>query len=153
MSPKTNHLRVPVIFFHSHKALPFPGKRLRDTARLIYNREKIPGEQAVHVILCSDYFIKKLNTRFRKKPYPTDVLSFNYNDGGLIGEIYISLERGKIQARRYKVPYASEIERLFVHGMFHLLGFDHEKPGDRKRMEAKERPYITPQESQLKKGR
>jgi probable rRNA maturation factor len=134
---------APVVFFHSYKELPFPRKNLRTIAQLIYKQEKIPGRQAVHVILCSDYFIKKLNARFRNKPCPTDVLSFNYHENDFLGEIYISLQRAKIQANRYKVSFMNEIERLFIHGMIHLLGFDHEKPKERKRMEAKEEKYLT----------
>jgi probable rRNA maturation factor len=70
------------------------------------------------------------------------VLSFNYDDNDLLGEIYISLNRARVQARRYRVSCNNEILRLFVHGMFHLLGFDHEKPGDKKKMEAQESHYI-----------
>lgn len=134
---------VPVVFFHSYKELPFPRKNLRNIAQLIYKKEKISNRQAIHVILCSDYLIKRLNTRFRNKPCPTDVLSFNYDEEKFLGEIYISLQRAKIQAKRYKAPLMNEIERLFIHGMIHLLGFDHEKPKDRKRMEEKEGKYLT----------
>ncbi len=141
MSQKKKTDKVPIVFFHSFKALPFPRSRLRLVAKTVYEREKIPETRAVHLILCSDYAIKKLNARFRNKPYPTDVLSFNYDEPDLLGEIYLSLERGKIQAKRYGESYADEIERLFVHGLVHLLGFDHETPEDRKRMEAKERKF------------
>jgi probable rRNA maturation factor len=133
--------KVPIVFFHSYKNLPFPRNRLLAMVKKFYTREKIPKRQEVHLILCSDYFIKKLNGKFRNKPYPTDVLSFNYDEKNLLGEIYISLQRAKIQAKRYQETYADEIERLFVHGMVHLLGYDHEKPEDRKRMEAKEKKY------------
>jgi len=135
--------KVPVAFFHSYKSLSFPRSRLLAIANKVYEREKLPKTQAVHLILCSDYFIKKLNAQFRNKPYVTDVLSFNYYESDLLGEIYISLERAKVQARRYKETYADEIERLFVHGLVHLLGFDHETPGDRKKMEAKEGRYLS----------
>ena len=95
----------------------------------------------VNVILCSDYKIKKLNTDFRDKARPTDVLSFNYNDKDLLGEIYISLQRAAVQSKRYGSTFVEEIERLFIHGMFHLLGYDHETPTQRRRMEAKENAF------------
>jgi probable rRNA maturation factor len=132
---------APVEFFHAFNSLPLPQKRLRTIAAGFYKREKIPIRREVHLIACSDYFIKKLNDRFRSKPYPTDVLSFNYDEKDFLGEIYISLQRVKIQARRYGVSYENELERLFIHGMVHLLGYDHEKPGDRIRMEEKEERY------------
>jgi probable rRNA maturation factor len=138
-------IRPPTIIsiFHAYKILPAPKKRLKNIAQRIYAGEKIPARKCVHLIFCSDLFIKKLNTRFRNNPIPTDVLSFNYDENDFLGEIYISLQRAKIQARRYHVSYLNEIERLFVHGMFHLLGFDHEKPSDRKHMEDKEGRYIS----------
>jgi probable rRNA maturation factor len=70
-------------------------------------------------------------------------LSFNYDEDDLLGEIYISLQRAAIQARRYDVSYESEIERLFIHGILHLLGFDHETAPQRKRMEALENRFMT----------
>jgi probable rRNA maturation factor len=94
------------------------------------------------VIFCSDYFIKKLNGKFRNKPHPTDVLSFNYDEDDFIGEIYLSLQRAKIQAKHYSVSYEEEILRLFVHGMIHLAGYDHENESERIRMEAIEKKYL-----------
>jgi probable rRNA maturation factor len=138
---KNRNNSSPVTFLHACAGLAFPKKLLHERARQIYAREKIPAEKRLNVVLCSDHAIKKLNAQFRGKPCPTDVLSFNYDEDDLLGEIYISLQRAKIQARRYGVSYPSEIERLFVHGMFHLLGFDHETALQRKRMEAIEKRY------------
>jgi probable rRNA maturation factor len=134
--------KSPVIFIQDCKCGPFPKNSLNATARSVYRREKIHPGRKIHVIFCSDYTIKKLNSMFRGKNRPTDVLSFNYDDKDLLGEIYISLQRARVQARRYDVSYNNEILRLFVHGMHHLLGFDHERPGDKRKMEAKEIQYL-----------
>jgi probable rRNA maturation factor len=119
-----------------------PIDALNRLGKRIYSTEKILFSRATHVIFCSDYRIRKLNARFRKKNRATDVLSFNYDDPDLLGEIYISVERAGVQARRYQVTLTDEILRLFVHGMFHLLGFDHETEHDRRKMEAKEFAYL-----------
>jgi probable rRNA maturation factor len=63
-------------------------------------------------------------------------------DSDLFGEIYISLERAKVQSRRFGITYDDEIIRLFVHGFFHLLGYDHQGIKERELMESKERNYI-----------
>ena len=131
----------PVTFFHAYRGLAFPEQLLRARTKEIYSGEKIPERTCLNVVLCSDHVIKRLNTLFRGKPCSTDVLSFNYDENDLLGEIYISLQRAEIQARRYRVSYDSEIERLFVHGMFHLLGFDHKTAPQRKQMEALENRY------------
>jgi metalloprotein, YbeY/UPF0054 family len=128
----------PVTFFHACTGLSFPEKLLHACALQIYVKKKIPKKKRVTVVLCSDHAIKKLNTLFRSKPCPTDVLSFNYDEDDLLGEIYISLQRARIHARHYGVSYDSEIKRLFIHGMFHLLGFDHKTLPQKKRMETME---------------
>jgi probable rRNA maturation factor len=143
---KTKSLPVaahPVSVFHAYTKLPSSKKAILKTAVLIYKAEKIPSARATHVILCSDRAIHRLNASFRHKNRPTDVLSFCYDEPDLLGEIYISLQRAKVQAKEYGVSLANEIQRLFVHGMFHLLGHDHEKESEAKRMRRKERFYVT----------
>ncbi|HMD69527.1 MAG TPA: rRNA maturation RNase YbeY [Chitinivibrionales bacterium] len=135
-------VRNPVAIFHSYTSLPCPRNALIRTARLIYNRENIPFKQKTHVILCSDRAIQKLNAMFRHKDRPTDVMSFNYDETDLLGEIYISLQRARAQAKEYRVTYANEVQRLFVHGMFHLLGYDHETVRNGKKMRKKEMIYV-----------
>ncbi len=132
----------PLLLCHAYENLPCPGRLLLHTARLIYKNERIPRDRTTHVILCSNRAIRKLNAMFRHKDSPTDVLSFNYDESDLLGEIYISLQRARAQAEEYGVTYANEVLRLFVHGMFHLLGFDHETEADTKRMRRKEGKYV-----------
>jgi probable rRNA maturation factor len=133
--------RSPLVFYHDFKRLRFKKEPLVSCARSIYAREKIPASRKTHVILCSDYRIRKLNAMFRHKDRATDVLSFNFDENDLLGEIYISLERTAVQARRYKDTYDNELKRLLVHGMYHLLGYDHEAPADQKKMRKKESFY------------
>jgi probable rRNA maturation factor len=134
--------KLPLIVFHDYKALSYPKKSIITTAKRIYKREKLSILKKAHVILCSNIKIKKLNSMFRHKNRATDVLSFNYDDNDMLGEIYISLQKAKTQAKEYKVTYDNEVLRLFVHGMFHLLGFDHETEKDKKKMQAKENIYV-----------
>ncbi len=132
----------PVFVFHEYRKLPYPQKSIITAAARIYRTEKLPFSKKTHVIVCSDRAIRRLNAMFRNKDRPTDVLSFNYDENDLLGEIYISLQRAKVQAREYKVTYNNEVLRLFVHGMFHLLGFDHETKKDKERMQEKELRYV-----------
>ncbi len=133
---------VPLTIYHEYISLPFPKTRLQQLAKKIYTNEKVPPESSVSLVLCSDYRIKKLNSDYRDIHRSTDVLSFCFGDSDLLGEIYISLQRAAVQARRYGLSYDDEIIRLFVHGMFHLLGYDHMEEPARTIMEAKERKYF-----------
>jgi probable rRNA maturation factor len=132
----------PLIVFHAHKPLSIPNKDISLTANRIYRNTHLAFSQKTHVIFCSNRAIKKLNAMFRNKDRATDVLSFNYNEKDLLGEIYISLQRAKTQAKEYKVSYKSEVVRLFVHGMCHLMGYDHENEKDKIKMQKKENSYL-----------
>jgi len=142
MKSKTGVDCGEILIHHDFTSIPVPRVLLVKTARRIYVLEKVPVSRKTHVIFCSDRAIRRLNSTFLGKDRATDVLSFNYDDADLLGEIYVSLERASVQARHYQVSCDNEILRLFIHGMFHLLGFDHEKPGERRKMEAKESQYL-----------
>ena len=74
---------------------------------------------------------KNLNLQYLGKNYPTDVLSFPFNeelpDGFYIGDIFICYPIAKIQAKENNVSLQEELFRLMVHGILHLQGYDHEK--------------------------
>lgn len=77
-------------------------------------------------------FVKKpvmlrLNRRFRGKSRPTDVLSFNMNEGRIIGDVIICPSVARRNAVEYGVTFEEEISRLAVHGMLHLMGHNHGK--------------------------
>jgi probable rRNA maturation factor len=75
--------------------------------------------------------MKSLNREYRGRDYATDVLSFRYRgevaDGiPFLGEIVIAPEVAWNQSRRWRIPPEREMRRLLVHGLLHLLGYDHE---------------------------
>lgn len=92
----------------------------------------------VSVLLTDDSEIHGLNLAYRKKDKPTDVLSFPMDDELLLGDIVISVERAKAQAESFNVSVDEELGRLVVHGLLHLLGYDHVK-GGRQAREMKEK--------------
>ena len=90
----------------------------------------------INIVFTDDVSIKSLNLLYRKKDKPTDVLSFSYieNENGqeypentILGELVISYQTAYVQSKRYKQTFSNEILRLLVHGIHHLLGFEHEK--------------------------
>lgn len=92
--------------------------------------EEVPSELALSILFCDDDFIQNLNRDYRGKDKPTDVLSFALADGDCdtpsLGDVVISLETAARQHARYGTTYAEELVRLLIHGIHHLLGFDHE---------------------------
>src|SRR3954454_20577228 len=102
----------------------------------------------VAVALVSDARMRELNRRFRRKDTPTDVLSFPSETSGprasgvgprFFGDIVISAMTARRQARETGHSYASELKVLALHGLLHLLGYDHDDPSDGGRMARLER--------------
>jgi len=94
-------------------------------SKKIIGREKKKGE--IDVFLVNDSIIKKLNHKFRHKNKPTDVLAFSYGDENLLGDVIISKETAQRNAHRFGMPYRQELKRLVVHGILHVLGYNHGK--------------------------
>jgi len=103
----------------------------------------------VGLIVVSDPYIKKLNKKYRNKDAPTDVLSFSFlepehednakEEEFAIGDIIISLDRAREQALERGHSLEQEIVLLTVHGLLHLLGYDHEGKEDRELMQREEK--------------
>ena len=98
-------------------------------------------KSSVNIIFCSDFIIRKLNRTYRSKDSTTDVLSFPFLEPDFLGEIYISVDRVKVQARKYGFTFEEEMRRMVVHGIFHLLGYDHLSEKERITMEKLEKKY------------
>ena len=104
-------------------------------------------EPIVSVSFVDNEFIHKMNREYRNVDRPTDVISFAFLDGCedrdeqlhsnmpvCLGDIYISVDRAKEQAEEYGHSLDRELSFLFVHGILHLLGYDHMTPEDEKVM-------------------
>lgn len=97
-----------------------------------------------NVIIVDDKKIHEINKEYRGIDRPTDVISFALEDekdmildssmGRILGDIYISLDRCKEQAKEYGHSFLRELAFLSVHGLLHLQGYDHMKPEDEKVM-------------------
>lgn len=107
------------------------------------------GSAEVSVTLTDDAYIRELNGQYRGKDISTDVLSFALNEGGepeikggpavnLLGDIIISVETARAQAREYGHSAEREMAFLTVHGMMHLLGYDHIEESDQMEMRREE---------------
>lgn len=99
------------------------------------------------VLLCNNETIQELNRTYRGKDAPTDVLSFALNEGEesiieeegqLLGDIVISLERAEEQAKEYSHSLTRELAYLTVHSCLHILGYDHMTEEDKAEMRGEE---------------
>lgn len=110
----------------------------------------LPGDAEISLLLCDNETIRVLNRDWRGKDAVTDVLSFPLLDGDsslpegelLLGDIIISLERAGEQAREFGHTLEREFLYLFVHGLLHLLGYDHEDEEERLEMRGVEEEIL-----------
>jgi probable rRNA maturation factor len=125
-------------------------RALSRTARRLVDAAGARGA-SLSLSFVGDRAIRSLNRTHRGLDRPTDVLSFPlFEPGGaprgaakgpeqMLGDVVISLDTAARQARDYDASLRAEIERLLIHGILHLLGHDHEQPGERARMLRAER--------------
>lgn len=102
------------------------------------------------VVLCDDAFIQPLNRDYRGKDKPTDVLSFSQREGEeadpddpVLGDVVISVPIASAQAAERGHSLGHELRVLLVHGICHLLGYDHEADDEAEEMEALERDLLS----------
>ena len=108
-------------------------KKIKKLSKIPYFKRK---RQEFSILLTNNKKMKNLNLKFRKKNKPTDVLSFQSNDNIYIGDIAISYE---IVNKRSKLSnFFIEFDKMWIHGYFHLIGYDHKKLKDFKKMVKKE---------------
>lgn len=107
----------------------------------------------IAVVLTGDAELRALNRQWRGIDRATDVLSFSYGEAGpgetmirkesrsskkVHGDLVISLDRMRDQAKRYHVSEGRELARLVIHGALHLAGLDHQREADRRHMRSSE---------------
>src|SRR5438874_12046164 len=109
------------------RRLPIPRKRLRQLLASLLELEGASPRGELSLVFCDDPFIHVLNRDYRGKDAPTDVLSFAQDgQGGLLGDVVISVPTAQRQAEARDAALREEAEWLFLHGCLHLLGYDDE---------------------------
>jgi len=124
-----------LIVLDNHTKIKVPKKLLKEIMQSLTNKD-------LELMICDNEYMKELNSNFRNINKPTDVLSFPLVDevGFLksLGTIVISEDFIRDGASKFRHKKKHELTLLFIHGLLHLLGFDHEKDnGKMRKMETK----------------
>ena len=98
----------------------------------------------VSVIFCSDPYIIDINLKYLQHDYFTDIITFDYCEGDtLSGDLFISIDSVRENAVLYKTEFEEELNRVIVHGVLHLIGYDDHTEADKKEMRSKENYYLS----------
>lgn len=97
----------------------------------------------VNIIFCSDNYILDINQRYLQHDYFTDIITFDYCDGNILsGDLFISVESVRENALEYGTEFDEELNRVIVHGILHLVGYDDHAEDDIVVMRSKENYYL-----------
>lgn len=131
-------------------------RRIKSLAQRLLQSENCAEKAEVSVLLTDDENISLLNEEYRGVEGPTDVLSFSQHEGeedfppsaqeNLLGDVVISVETAQRQAAEQGHTLDEEIDVLLVHGVLHLLGYDHAEPDEAKEMFARQEAVLSARE-------
>ena len=109
---------------------------------VISSRGKKLGD--IGVIICSDDYLLDLNNQYLNHNYYTDIITFDYTEKDVIGgDLFISYDRVKENAKKYKETFKKELLRIIIHGLLHLIGFLDKTKEEKNTMTLKENEYLS----------
>jgi rRNA maturation RNase YbeY len=135
---------MAVQFFSADVKAPVLSRtKLKAFIQTIFKRE---GKTLVNLtyVFCSDEYLLDINHRFLNHDYYTDIITFDISEkrDGTEGEIYISIDRVKENAKDFGQPYSREILRVVFHGALHLCGYKDKSKSQRLEMKRREDYYL-----------
>jgi len=139
---------MEILIKNQQKRIKPNQRKIKEIIKKVLQYLRVDEKTEISVLFTDDEFIRSLNNKYRGIDKPTDVLSFNLQEGAikspeiesdkLLGDIIISAETAQRQADTLNHSIEKELTVLLIHGLLHLTGYDHEKDKDYKIMRAKE---------------
>ena len=123
-------------------------------ARKALALEKVESPQEVGILITNDSQVRRLNKKYRKKDATTDVLSFGLSESGddsfpipdgfsALGQVVVSYPQAQRQALDFNHSIKREVAFLIIHGLLHLLGYDHQKAVDERKMRRRQEAILS----------
>lgn len=137
--------KLPINFFQEDINFTLPNK----TAVRNWINNTISAENyslsELNFIFCSDVYLLEINKQYLNHDTYTDIITFDNSEeeGVIVGDIFLSIERIKENAQTFKVPFKDELHRVIIHGTLHLLGYPDKKKEEKALMTQKEDFYLS----------
>lgn len=132
-----------VSYFFEDTLFKFNSRRANSTwlKNVAENEGKILGQ--INIIFCSDKYILDINRKYLGHDYYTDIITFDYCEGRVLsGDLFVSVDTVKANSEFYHTEFKDELNRVMVHGVLHLIGFDDHTEDEQKMMRYKEDYYL-----------
>jgi probable rRNA maturation factor len=140
----TNRSKAPIYFHFDNTAFSLRNRnKLKHfiVQILTIEKKKLGG---LSYVFSTDRQVLKINRKFLNHDFYTDVITFDLSNTttAVEGEIYISIDRVKQNAKNYNAPFSEELHRVIFHAVLHLCGYDDKTTDDRAVMKKKENRYL-----------
>lgn len=133
-----------ISYYNQDIDFKFKGKRLTSKWLTLVAESEIRRIGDIAVIFCSDDYILQINQQYLSHDYYTDIITFDYSEGDkLSGDLFISIDTVKANAEEYGTDFNDELNRVIVHGVLHIIGYDDHNDKDIAVMRKKEDYYLS----------
>lgn len=132
-----------ILFFNEDVPMPkiSEDKIKKWIIRCIQTEKFQPND--INFVFVSDEYLLEMNRQYLAHDYYTDVITFHCCEDKIInGDIFISIQRVEDNAKLYSVNFFNELQRVMIHGVLHLIGYDDQTETEKKQMRQKEDEYL-----------
>ncbi len=132
-----------VSYFFEETDFKFKNRRLNNAWLKTVAGSEIKKLGDINIIFCSDNYILDVNQRYLQHDYFTDIITFDYCEGDVLsGDLFISVDSVRENSVFYGTDFENELNRVIVHGLLHLIGYDDHTDEDIRTMREKENYYL-----------
>ena len=132
-----------VSYFTQDTGFKFKGKLVNNRWLKIMAESESRKLGNINIIFCSDPYILDINKKYLKHNYYTDIITFDYCDGPVLsGDLFISVDSVLANSETYKTDFSDELNRVIIHGVLHLVGYDDQTDEQKAVMRDKEDYYL-----------
>ena len=133
-----------ISYFFEDTDFQFKRKTLNNKWLRLVAESEIRRVGQINIIFCSDNYILDVNQQFLQHDYFTDIITFDYCERDILsGDLFISVDTVRDNAVEYGTEFEDELNRVIVHGVLHLIGYDDHSDEDVAQMRKKEDYYLS----------
>ena len=133
-----------ISYYYEDTKFVFKGKQRNNRWLRLVAESEIRRAGDISIIFCSDNYILDINMKYLQHDYFTDIITFDYCEGDKIsGDLFISIDSVRENALLYGTEFEDELNRVMVHGVLHLIGYDDHTKAEQKTMREKENYYLS----------